>query len=46
MTRADPQDPHRDALYAAEAAALPDGGRRFRRFADVEAYVQDVLREP
>lgn len=36
-------DPYRDLLYAAEAAALPDGGRRFTRFAQVEAYVAQVV---
>jgi len=39
----DPSDPHRDALYRAEHEALPDGGRRFRRFAEVEQYVGDVV---
>jgi putative metallohydrolase (TIGR04338 family) len=39
-------DPHRDALYAAEHAALPDGGRRFRRFAEIEAYVTAVVTGP
>lgn len=44
--RVDPEDPHQAAVYAAEAAALPDGGRRFRRFAEVEAYVRAVLDDP
>ena len=43
MTGTVPDDPHRDRLYAAEHDALPDGGRRFRRFAEVERYVDDVV---
>lgn len=42
----DPADPHRDALYAAEHAALPDGGRAFRRFAEVQAFVLSVMEDP
>jgi putative metallohydrolase (TIGR04338 family) len=36
------EDPHREALYRCEHAALPDGGRRFRRFVELEQYVQQV----
>jgi putative metallohydrolase (TIGR04338 family) len=36
------QDPHRDAVYDAETRALPGGGRRFTRFAHLEAHVVDV----
>ena len=36
-------DPHRDGLYAAEGAALPDGGRRFARFVELEAFVAQVV---
>jgi putative metallohydrolase (TIGR04338 family) len=39
-------DPQRDALYAAEAAALPDGGRRFRRFTEVESFVLAAVEDP
>lgn len=39
-------DPHRDAVYDAEHAALPDGGRRFRRFAELESFVEAVLVSP
>ncbi|MHB1137924.1 MAG: hypothetical protein ACYC2O_03140 [Microthrixaceae bacterium] len=46
MTAPPHADPHRDALYAAEHAALPDGGRRFRRFAEVDAYVTSVVTGP
>lgn len=35
-------DPHRFAVYEAEGEALPGGGRRFCRFAHLEAYVVDV----
>lgn len=38
-------DPDRLAVYAAEEAALPDGGRRFRTFADLEAFVQLAMAE-
>lgn len=43
---ADPTDPHRDALYAAELAALPDEGRRFHRFVQVCDYVESVVLGP
>lgn len=36
-------DPQRLALYEAEDAALPDGGRRFRRFAQLEAWAERVV---
>lgn len=39
-------DPHRDTLYACEHAALPDGGRRFRRFAELASYVETVTLGP
>lgn len=40
--RSAPADPHRQAVYDAEGVALPGGGRRFSRFAHLEAYVVDV----
>jgi putative metallohydrolase (TIGR04338 family) len=43
VRRPDPSDPHRDTVYGCEQAALPEGGRRFRRFADLEAYVVAVM---
>ena len=46
MSPAPHADPHRDPLYAAEHAALPDGGRRFRRFDEVDAYVTSVVTGP
>lgn len=39
-------DPDAAAVYAAEEEALPDGGRRFRRFADLVAFVDHALSEP
>ncbi|HTO00880.1 MAG TPA: hypothetical protein VL068_09425 [Microthrixaceae bacterium] len=42
----DPADPYRDALYAAEDEALPDGGRRFTRFASIEKFVGEVISDP
>lgn len=39
----DPTDPYREPVYAAEGEALPEGGRRFRRFTDLESYVESVL---
>jgi putative metallohydrolase (TIGR04338 family) len=45
-TPADPGDPHRTALYGAEAQALADGGRRFRRFTELERWVADVVSSP
>jgi putative metallohydrolase (TIGR04338 family) len=33
------------AVYAAEEEALPDGGRRFRRFSELEAFVQVAMAE-
>jgi putative metallohydrolase (TIGR04338 family) len=39
-------DPHREAVYRAEHAALPDGGRRFTRFATLEAWVEQVVLGP
>ncbi len=44
--RSDPTDPYRDALYSAEDAALPDGGRRFTRFSAIENFVEEVIRDP
>lgn len=38
-------DPQRDRVYACEDLALADG-RSFRRFAEVEAYLAEVLRDP
>lgn len=39
-------DPLRLAVYDAEDAALPGGGRRFRRFAEVESFVHLAMTEP
>jgi len=39
-------DPDAAVVYAAEEEALPDGGRRFRRFADLVAFVDHALSEP
>lgn len=36
-------DPHQQGLYRAEHQALPDGGRRFRRFAELEHHVEQVV---
>jgi putative metallohydrolase (TIGR04338 family) len=33
-------------VYAAEADALADGGRRFRRFTEVQDFVQGALQDP
>lgn len=38
-------DRFQHAVYAAESDALPDGGRRFRRFADVERFVDAAMTE-
>lgn len=45
MSGADP-DPQRLAVYAAEDALLADIGRRFRRWTEVEAFVESVLASP
>lgn len=37
------EDPHRDLVYAAENDAAPDGGRRFRRFAEVRTFIDEVV---
>ena len=42
----DPADPHRDAVYRAEHLALPDGGRRFARFVELESWVEQVVLGP
>ena len=39
----DPADPYQYPVYGAEEAALPDGGRRFTRFAHLEAWVTEVV---
>lgn len=39
-------DPHRDRLYASEHEALPRGGRRFARFAELEQWVESVVLGP
>lgn len=39
-------DPFRDALYRAEHEALPDGGRRFTRFAELESWVEALVLGP
>lgn len=36
-------DPHRDGVYAAEEEAAPGGGRRFTRFAHVEAIIDEIV---
>ncbi len=41
--QADPSDPHREVLYRCEHQALPSGGRRFRRFGELEQFVQSVV---
>ncbi len=41
----DRADPNGSAVYAAEAAASPDGGRRFRRFAELEAFVHATMQD-
>lgn len=38
-------DPLRVAVYAAEDDALPGGGRRFTRFADLEAFIHAAMRD-
>jgi putative metallohydrolase (TIGR04338 family) len=45
-TSPDPGDPQREPLYRCEQLALPDGGRRFRRFSELEQYVQSVVLGP
>lgn len=35
-------DPHQQALYRAEEQASPDGGRIFRRFEEVQRFVEEV----
>jgi putative metallohydrolase (TIGR04338 family) len=42
----DPTDPYRDVVYACEGEAVPDGGRRFRRFTELESYVESVMTGP
>lgn len=42
----DPDDPHREALYRCEHEAMPDGGRRFRRFAELVGFVDSVALGP
>lgn len=42
----DPDDPHQSALYRCEHLALPDGGRSFRRFAELERFVTEVVLGP
>jgi putative metallohydrolase (TIGR04338 family) len=39
----DRRDPHRDSVYRAEAEALADGGRRFHRFSELEAWVAEQV---
>lgn len=43
MTTADPQ---RLAVYAAEDAVLAEVGQRFRRWTEVEVYIESVLASP
>ncbi len=33
-------------MYAAESDALPDGGRRFRRFVELEQFVHAAMADP
>jgi len=42
----DAADPYRECVYALEAQALEDNGRKFTRFAQVESYVESVLVSP
>lgn len=42
----EPDDRFRLAVYVAEDEALPDGGRRFRRFAELEEWVRSVVGDP
>ncbi|HNH37134.1 MAG TPA: hypothetical protein PK912_01730, partial [Microthrixaceae bacterium] len=39
-------DPDRTAVYTAETAAAPDGGRRFARFVELERVVGAAMTEP
>ena len=39
-------DRYREVVYAIENQGLPDGGRSFARFADLEDYVESVLMGP
>lgn len=39
-------DPYQERLYLAEQQALTDGGRRFRRFAELEQWVASVVLGP
>lgn len=41
--RPDPDDPQRDAVYAAEDAVIGSIGPRLTRWRDVEAFVESVL---
>jgi len=41
-----PVDPEGLLVQTAEDEALPGGGRRFRRFAEVRAYVDHVVGDP
>lgn len=42
----DPGDPFRLAVYEAEDTALPDGGRRFVRFAELTEWVRSAIADP
>ncbi len=41
-----PADPYRESVYSLENLALPDNGRRFGRFAELQLYVDAVLTSP
>ena len=41
-----PGDPFQLRVYAAEDVALAGGGRRFRRFAEIEDFVHHAMTEP
>ena len=40
------EDPDAVAVYAAVDEAMPDGGRRFRRFSEIQSFVDDAVAEP
>ncbi|MEX0768135.1 MAG: hypothetical protein WD029_06665, partial [Microthrixaceae bacterium] len=46
MKAADSTDPFRERVYALEAQALEDNGRKFAKFAQIESYVESVLLSP
>lgn len=42
----DPADPHQFAVYAAEDASLPGGGRQFADLSEVRAWAEQVVADP